>query len=121
MDKIKHIVRVMELTGHEVLAEDYDGFIISKRDDAIMFSEPQVLAGNIEETVVVEHSRFEYETAACKWLADYDDVVDCPIVFCIAQMYVISSDRGILRHVVNWPNSKDIKCDWVIMSEEGRE
>lgn len=121
MDNImKHIIRAMELTGHEVLEEDYDGFIVSKNDGAVLFSEPQVIFGEIEEQVEVHRKRFDYEQASCMWFVDHD-VANCPVMFCIAQLFVLSPDRGMLRHVVNWPNSHDIKCDWVIMMSEGRE
>ena len=121
-DKVlKAIVRSIEMADDVVLDEDYEGFIVWRRDDIILFSEPQIITGDIVEEVELTRSRFDFEVASCHWLAEHDDVDDCRVMFGIAQMFVITSNRGMLRHVIDWTNSSEIKCLWhVIEVEEGR-
>ena len=117
---LKAIVRSIEMSDDVVLDEDYEGFIVWQRDDIILFSEPQFITGDIVEDIELTRSRFDFEKASCHWLAEHD-VDDCQIMFAVAQLFAITSNRGILRHVIDWTNSSEIKCLWNIVEvEEGR-
>lgn len=115
------IVRAIEATGYEVLEKDYDGFIVCAKDDVIMFSEPQIHIGEIIEDVEVQHKRFDFEKASCMYFANNDIDGDRAVTFNVAQLFILSSSRGMLRHVVNWPNSTNINCEWNIIMPEGSE
>ena len=123
MDKAReYIVKALDYYA-EVLDEDHDGFIVMiDDDDHIIFSEIQKHNGFPKEEVEVQHSRFEFERASCSWLIDnLDKVKDARIMFGIAQLWVLTSDRGMLRHVIDWTNSEHIKCAWNIIHVEDGE
>ena len=122
MNKVLNaIIRSIELSDDIILDEDYEGFIVWQRGNTILFSEPQLIAGNVVEEVELTRSRFDFEMASCHWLAEHDDVDDCQIMFAVAQLFVITKNRGMLRHVIDWTNSSEIKCLWhVIEVKEGR-
>lgn len=117
----KEILKAMHLIGHDILEEDYEGFIVSMFDDKLLFSEPQVLIGEIEEDIKLEHKRFDFERVSCMFLCNHDEVTDCQVMYCIAQMFILNPDRGMLRHVIDWPNSSNIKCQWYIVEREESE
>ena len=120
----KAMLYALQATGCEILEEDYNGFIVIRKEDdesEIIFAEPQVHIGEIEEEIKVEHSRFDFEEASCMYLAFHDEISDCRVMFSIAQLFILIPRRGILRHVIDWTNSSDIKCRWdIIHVEEGR-
>lgn len=114
-EKTKKIVIAIKMTGLEVLDEDFNGFIVSRTDDDIIFSEPQFHEGWPTEDIEVNHSRFDFEQVACKWFTEHADIKDVGISFAIAQMWALSDYRGILRHVIDWTNGSNIKCRWNIV------
>lgn len=114
----KAMLYALQATGCEVLEEDYDGFIVIEKDDDIIFAEPQVHFGEIEEAIKVYHDRFDFERASCMYVSNHDEVTDCRIMFSIVQLFILNPGRGMLRHVIDWTNSSDIKCRWDIIKIE---
>lgn len=112
---MKAIINALKLTGFEILEESYYDFIIARKDGTLFVIEDQVCIGEIVEHVDVKHSRFQFESAICCYLANSDEVYDADIKFCVAQLFVLGKDRGMLRHVINWPAQEDIHCDWKIV------
>lgn len=123
MDKIyKALVTAMELTGVVILEENYNGFIIGRyEDDELLISEPQFYFDNeLQECIPVEHTRFEFEQTMMEYFLTHPDV-NCRVMFNIAQLWIFGENRGVLRHVINWPNANDIKCRWDIVEVNKEE
>ena len=116
--EIKAMLYALQATECEILEEDYDEFIVIKKDDNLIFAEPQVHIGEIEEEVKIYHDRFDFEKTSCMYVSNHDEVTDCRIMFSIAQLFILNPGRGMLRHVIDWTNSSDIKCRWDIIKIE---
>lgn len=122
--KVEVFSRVLERTGYDVIEEDRNGFIVATDDDGnIAFIELQVkdVCEDIDEDLVIEHSRHDFEHAAFMYMKEHDDVTDCQVMFNVAQLFVVDKNRALFRHVVNWPASDLITCNWSIMCSKESE
>lgn len=95
----KAAVRYLEITGHYVLSENYDDFIVFDDEDSTVFAQlGWTIDGKVHEA---DMSRDRFEHVIAKWFAECDEVIECPIRFDIIHVTVIKDDRAIIRHHVN--------------------
>ena len=102
---VRAVCRYLEMQGHEIVHEHFDsvvgGFDIVSRDDggAIHFVDVRVRKFGLPVVSdVSEGMRRRYENRAIAYLDAHRDVTDVPLVFDVADVGVIGTDRAILRY-----------------------
>lgn len=94
-------IRYLELTGHEIIDEDFEGFIVADDGDSLVFADVRTKRDNMPRIPKSMASKFE--KAAVAYLAEHD-VVDRSVRCDFIALHVASEDRAMVKHHKNCLN-----------------
>ena len=103
MDYAKGVEKYLKATGREILNENFNGFVVFKDEDELVFARTEFLEGCPDGSGVGKIGRKEFEKTMYDFLSETDtgESDQFPIRFDVIQLYHIGNGRAIVKHCVN--------------------